>query len=299
MTKKEKKLHPGTIPPKLEPGSKFVICYSGGRSSAECALSAAKLYGPENVILLNHNITGRVERADTKRFKEDVADYLGLEITYANHPNWNEKTPIQIIKDIGYFSNKKTGTVLCTYELKTLPFYRWLEANDPECKNIYVYGLDEDEPTRINGRSQKLGSMGYKTTFPKTWPESLRVTLEMTGIKPPESYDRFKHSNCTGCLKAGFQHWYIVYVEDRPMFDEVADFELDLGYSLRRLNGQPVFLDDKRELFDEMIAAGVEPTEHVSQQKFWPDAKKKIKQNKEALEGVQETDKGVCLDCSI
>jgi len=86
---------------------KYVICHSGGYSSATCALSVANKFGVENVVLLNHNITGRVEREDTKKFKQDIADYLGLPITYANHPDWSEKTPIQVVKDIGYFTNKK------------------------------------------------------------------------------------------------------------------------------------------------------------------------------------------------
>lgn len=278
--------------------TKYVICHSGGRSSGECALSIANKYGAENVILLNHNITGRVERAETKRYKQDIADYLGLEITYANHPDWENKTPIQVVKDIGYFSNKQTGQVLCTYELKTLPFYRWLAENDPNGENVYVYGLDKDEPTRIANRSQKMGQQGYKTMFPMLWDESEIVRLEDAGIKPPSCYDRFKHSNCTGCLKAGFQHWYIVYQEDREMFNEVAEFELDVNYSLRRQKGKTAFLDDKRELFDKMIAAGVPANEHIAQQKFWPMAKRMVKNHEAEMDELAQCDQGVCKDCT-
>ena len=116
-------------------------------------------------MLLNHNITGRVERAETKRFKKEIADYLGLEITYANHPMAAVRTPIQIIKDLGHFANLN-GQVLCTFHLKTKPFYKWLSENDPNKENVYVYGLDANEPSRINRRSQKMGMEGYKTMFP-------------------------------------------------------------------------------------------------------------------------------------
>ena len=277
---------------------KYVICHSGGKSSAEAALSIAKKYGSENVILLNHNITGRVERSDTKRFKQDVADYLGLEITYANHKDWSNKTPIQVIKDIGYFTNKKNKQVLCTYELKTKPFYTWLEQNDPNFENTYIYGLDADEPTRIANRSQKMGLAGYKTEFPMLWDESEIVRVEDVGIEPPSSYDRFKHSNCTGCLKTGFQHWYIVYQEDREMFDEVAEFELDINFSLRRQQGKAAFLDDKRELFDKMIACNVPATEHIKQQTFWAMAKKKVKTYESEIAELEKCDQGVCKDCT-
>lgn len=277
---------------------KYVVCYSGGHSSATCALSVAKKFGAENVILLNHNITGRVERAETKRFKQEVADYLGLEVTYANHPKWEEKTPIQIIKDIGYFTDKK-GNVLCTYELKTKPFYKWMEENDQDKVNVYVYGLDANEPARINRRSQVLGSQGYSTLFPMLWDESEIVTPESVGIAPPSCYDRYKHSNCTGCLKAGFQHWYIVYCEDRAMFDEVADYELDRSYSLRRNKGETQYLDDRRDLFDKMIEAGVEPTEHVHYNTFWANARKKVKAYEKEMLELEELDSGVCKDCTI
>ncbi|MFA1575689.1 hypothetical protein [Vibrio cyclitrophicus] len=275
---------------------KYVICYSGGISSAECALTCANKFGVENIILLNHNITGRVERGETKRFKQEVADYLGVEITYANAPDWEEKTPIQVIKDIGYFTNR-AGTVLCTYELKTKPFYDWLAVNDPNRENIYVYGFDIDEPTRISNRSQKLGVDGYKTLFPMLWDQGEIVRLVDVGIEPPSCYDRYKHSNCTGCLKAGFQHWYVVYNEDIEMFDEVAEFELDVNFSLRRQGGVRAYLDDKRELFDKMILAGVKPTEHVSPQKFWADAKKAVKVFEQELSELEAHDVGVCLMC--
>ncbi|TMP23759.1 hypothetical protein [Pseudoalteromonas ruthenica] len=275
---------------------KYVICYSGGVSSAECALTCAAKYGVENIILLNHDITARVERPDTKRFKQDVANFLGLPITYANAPNWEKRTPIQVIKDIGYFTNR-SGTVLCTYELKTKPFYDWLAVTDPNKENVYVYGFDPNEPSRIANRAQKMGMDGYQTLFPMLWDESDIVRLASTGIQAPSSYDRFKHSNCTGCLKAGFQHWYVVYNEDRDMFNEVAEVELDMNFSLRRQSGKRAFLEDKRELFDKMIAAGVKPTEHINPQRFWADAKKAVKNYERELAELELSDQGVCLMC--
>lgn len=67
---------------------KYVVCYSGGHSSALVAVEAVRKAGKENVILLNHDISPEVEHEDIKRFKQEVADYLGIEITYANMPGW-------------------------------------------------------------------------------------------------------------------------------------------------------------------------------------------------------------------
>ena len=109
---------------------KYIICYSGGHSSALCAIECVRKYGKENVILLNHNISQEVEHEDIKRFKNEVAKYLGLEITYANMEGWETKTPLKICKELGGFKFRN-GPVLCTYKLKTEPFHKWLKENYP------------------------------------------------------------------------------------------------------------------------------------------------------------------------
>ena len=71
---------------------KKIICFSGGHSSALAAIETVRIYGRDNVILLNHDISSHVEHEDIKRFKHEIADYLGLPITYANMDGW-ETTP--------------------------------------------------------------------------------------------------------------------------------------------------------------------------------------------------------------
>jgi hypothetical protein len=174
---------------------KYVVCYSGGASSSECALTIAKKYGAENVILLNHNINGHIEQACTKKLKKDVADYLGLEVTYANHKDWDTATPVSVCIDAGAWKIGN-GNILCTNRLKTDPFKKWMLENDPKCENVYVYGFDLNEPSRITRRSQIMGAMGYKTAFPMTWDESDIVRLENIGIDAGAAYKTFNHSNC-------------------------------------------------------------------------------------------------------
>ena len=74
---------------------KYIVCYSGGHSSALVALEAVRKYG-DKVVLLNHDISPSVEHIDVKRFKEEVASYLGLKITYANMTGWEEKDQFDI-----------------------------------------------------------------------------------------------------------------------------------------------------------------------------------------------------------
>ena len=48
---------------------KYVVCYSGGHSSALAAIETVRRYGSENVILLNHDISSKVEHSKIKIFK--------------------------------------------------------------------------------------------------------------------------------------------------------------------------------------------------------------------------------------
>lgn len=276
----------------------YVVCYSGGRSSSECSLSVAKKYGAENVILLNHDINATIEQSCTKKLKRDVADYLGLDITYANHKRWDVATPISVCVDAKAFQ-AQPGKILCTNRLKTAPFHQWLKDNDPDGEYIYVYGFDKDEPTRVNNRSQIMGMMGYKTIFPMLWDESEIVTLESIGIDPGKIYDTFNHSNCIGCLKAGWQHWYIVYCTRRDVWDEAKAAELEIGHAIHKDENGPVYLEDKEEMFGMMYCAGVEPTEKIKHQTFWANARKAVKTFEKEMTELEHHDDGVCLECSV
>ena len=134
---------------------KHIVCYSGGHSSAIVAIEVARKYGKENVILLNHDIAARSELADVKRFKKEVADYLGIEITYANHPDWKTKDQFDVCVDAGTFVNPENRTILCTHRLKTKPFYDWMAKNH-NAEDVVYYGFDADEGQR-SLRQLRLG----------------------------------------------------------------------------------------------------------------------------------------------
>jgi hypothetical protein len=187
------------------------VCYSGGHSSALVAIEAVRKYGKDGVILLNHDISSHVEHEDIKRFKNEVAEYLGIKITYANAENFEEMTPISIARQMHGFQFQ-IGITPCTKRLKTMPFYKWLEQNFPSSlsspsKEITIlYGFDADEKERISRRESLLRSMGYRSEFPLAqWPRTIYNTEEI-GIKKPSTYGIYKHANCIGCLKAGKQH---------------------------------------------------------------------------------------------
>ena len=252
---------------------KYIVCYSGGHSSALVAIEAVRKYGKEDVILLNHNISSEVEHKDIKRFKNEIAKYLGLEITYANMEGWEYKTPLRVCKELGGFKFGMSP-VLCTYHLKTKPFEKYLKENwsDKKEEITILYGFDENEKARIQRRSSILGQQGYKTDYPLAfWDRTIEATEEI-GIKRPSVYELHRHANCIGCLKAGMQSWYLVYCLYPKLWKEAKETENEIGYSILK----DKFLEELEPKFAQMKCQGFVPSEKISPQKFWAKVEKEL-----------------------
>lgn len=242
-----------------------LVCYSGGHSSGLVAVEVARRYGTKRLILLNHDINSRVEDADIKRFKQSVAEYIGVPVTYANMPGWETMDQFDVVMDEGAFK-VGTGTALCTSRLKTWPFEAYLKATFSRGNCVIYYGFDKDEPRRIQRRAAHLSMLGYRTDFPLAmWHVRTIHSTREIGIDPPNTYAKFKHANCVGCLKAGRQHWYVVFCTRSDVWEKAKATEKEIGYTI--ING--ISLAQLEPLFQKMRCAGVEPTEHVPQQKFW------------------------------
>lgn len=252
-----------------------IACYSGGHSSALVAIEVARRFGTDNLILLNHDMHPSVEDADVKRFKGEVAAYIGLPITFVNYKNasmdqFDVSVEAQAFKVDG-------GPELCTNRLKTGPFMEYLARQHPAKDVICYYGFDADEPARIQRRSGIMGQLGYATAYPLAmWGRTILSTEEI-GIARPLTYSQFKHGNCIGCLKAGWQHWYIVYCTRPDIWAKAKWAEDEIGYAIHHDETGPVYLDDMEAKFAIMKCAGVPQTEHVPHQRFWADARKYIK----------------------
>lgn len=250
-----------------------IICHSGGESSALTAIEVARRFGEENVILLNHDIPGHVEDADIKRFKQEIADYLGLAITYASHP---DPTADQFDVCVEAKAFKvDSGAELCTNRLKTGPFMRYLEAHHADKDCVIYYGFDPAETVRIQRRSSIMAASGYATDYPLAlWSQRTIWSALEVGIVPPLTYGTFIHANCKGCLKAGLQHWYVVYCTLPDIWAKGKWAEEEIGYSIHHGDDGPIYLEDLEPKFEVMRRAGIPATERIQYQKFWARANK-------------------------
>jgi hypothetical protein len=261
---------------------KHLVCYSGGESSALVAVEVARRFGIENLILLNHDINPWVESADIKRFKQEVAAHIGIPITYANMEGWDTKDQFDVVVEARAFKVGK-GTALCTHRMKTKPFYAYLDSNFPrqgqegeenylERGVVIYYGFDKKETNRITRRASILGADDFKTDYPLAfWSERTIQSISEIGIKPPCTYDLFKHANCVGCLKAGKQHWYVVYCTRPDVWAKALWAEDCIGYSIIK----DFYLADLEPLFARMKCAGIPITEHIKPGTFWKMVREK------------------------
>lgn len=250
---------------------RHICCYSGGHSSALVAIEVVRRYGKDDVVLLNHDIASASEGEDIKRFKQEIADYLGLPVTYCNAVGWETKDQFDVVIEAGAFK-VGNGTALCTNRMKTKPFELWLKEN-ASLDDVIYYGFDAPEKLRMQRRSTHLGKLGYRTAYPIAhWARTIRSTEEI-GITPPNAYEVFKHANCTGCLKAGRQHWYCVFCLRPDRWARGKEAEEEIGYTI--IKGTS--LEDLEPLFMQMKELGIQPTEHIQAATFWAGVKKLIK----------------------
>lgn len=287
---------------------KHIICYSGGHSSAIVAIETTRRFGKENVILVNHDINPRYEEEDIKRFKREVSEYLEIPITYVNIQGITnpEEIPSQfeVCEEAGSFVNPHSRNILCTHRLKTQPFYEYLETLEKEFICVY-YGFDAEELDRVDRRKTILNDDGIKSDYPialwgngrfesllkylqnsgsknpekiakienyqdkDSWERTINSTTEI-GIQPPNTYSIWKHANCKGCLKAGKQHWYVVYVHDYETYERGKLSEERIGFSIHKEG----WLKDWEEDFNKMKLAGVPASEHIPAGIFWKSAKR-------------------------
>lgn len=257
---------------------KYIVCFSGGHSSAISAIETVRKVGKENTILLTHHISQNVEDPDVERFRHEVAKYLGMEITSCDMPDWDVKDPLDICMDIKAFK-VGNGTCLCTNRLKTQPFHKWLKGNYPSKPNnprediVIVYGFDKSETNRIERRRKIMLAMGYNIACPLAeWNRTIQKTEDI-GIQRPSTYDRFRHANCMGCLKAGKQQWYITYCLRPDLWEKAKSAEEKIGYSILK----KAYLKDLEEQFKKMKEIGVEPTEKINSATFWAMVRRMLK----------------------
>lgn len=215
-------------------GSKVILWWSGGVTSAVADYLALKLYGIENcrAIFLD---TGN-ESKDTYRFKKDCEKWYGLKIESISGLGGEFKT----IKDVWYKyqSLNVAHGAICSSTLKRDVRLAWEKENSYKYQ---VFGFDIDETKRA--KSMTLNYPDAKAIYPLLLhglsKKMCFEIIEQAGIEIPIMYKYgFHNNNCwkTGCVKGGIGYWQKMKREWPDKFYTMADVE----HELTDLKGEPV-----------------------------------------------------------
>lgn len=235
-----------------------VSMFSGGASSAFVAHHMVQTYGKENCILFFTNTLW--EHEDNYRFMHEVADYLGMEITYRT----DGRTPEQVFYDYRFMGNSRLAK--CSEELKVRQTIIFLEELRDEhgLEPILYFGIGRHEQHRAENLRNFYAHVPIEpveTRFPliTLFREEIdvkKIIQEEWGIRLPLMYELgFSHANCGGrCVRGGLQHyahlyktWPDVYREQEEMEENFRrHFNKDISI-LKTRNGKPFTLREYRE----------------------------------------------------
>ena len=237
-----------------------VAMFSGGASSAYVAYHMVQTYGKENCILFFTNTLW--EHEDNYRFMHEVADYLGLEITYRT----DGRTPEQVFYDYRFLGNSRMAK--CSEELKVRQTIVFLEElrSEHNLEPILYFGIGRHEQHRavnLTNFYEHNPLEPIETRFPliSTFTEEVdakKIIEENWGIKLPIMYELgFSHANCGGrCVRGGFNHyahlyktWPEVYLEQEEMEENFRQ-HFDKNVSILKKNGGPFTLKEYRKILD-------------------------------------------------
>jgi len=222
---------------------KHVVMFSGGAGSSYVAKLVAENAGKENTILL-HTPT-YAECSDADRFRQQVADYVGLPITVQadGRSLWEliEYNKILPSNFIPY----------CTRILKLEQSRRFYKKLKEAGEDFIVYfGYTSDEWRRVQKQSARFESEGLKycnLLFDmKISNDQVKGAIrEEWKICLPEAYKHLKHNNCIPCFKGSKSH-----------FMKVAKYYpeqyLKAMYYAEKFNSQPFEDITLRQLWEQV-----------------------------------------------
>jgi len=210
-----------------------VVWFSCGSASAVAAkITLSEAGGAE----LAYCDTGS-EHPDNVRFMRDVEGWLGVKVTVLKSDKYRD------IWDVFHrrrFLNSPAGA-LCTVELKKIPRFRFQRPDD-----IQVFGYTVGEEARAARFRDANFDVEMQTPLIERGltKADCHAVIREAGIKVPEMYRLgYVNNNCIGCVKGGAGYWNKIRRDFPEVFDRMAKQERELGATVLRKDGEPLYLD--------------------------------------------------------
>lgn len=180
---------------------RVIIGFSGGVTSAECAVLALQEYPRDEIVLLWHDT--KKEDSDTLRFLRESAAWIGLPITERSDGRSVEEVEL----DEGALANNRMA--FCSRILKAEQFEKYLHelTADGVTEIIKFVGFTYGEYQRIQRHTMIAQRDGFKIRFPLVEKMIDKQTCYdnwvARGILPPRMYEWSDHANCINCRRGG------------------------------------------------------------------------------------------------
>jgi len=177
------------------------------------------------------------EHPDNVRFREDVARWLGVKVWVIRSTKY---TDIWDVFSKRRFLNSPAGA-LCTVELKKVPRFRFQQPDD-----IQVFGYTAGEESRAERFKAANFDVEMRTPLIERGltKADCHAVIREAGIRVPEMYRLgYVNNNCIGCVKGGAGYWNKIRRDFPDVFDRMAKQERELGATVLRKDGEPLYLD--------------------------------------------------------
>ena len=218
----------------------IAVWFSCGAASAAALKLTVEKYGKSEVRAVNNPVAE--EDGDNQRFLADVAEWVGIDVETASHPDYPSASAEEVWETRRYMSGNKGAP--CTMLLKKHARQHWELANDPDW---HVFGFTVEEKRRhdrfvLTERENVLPVL----IDAKMTKADCAAMIQAAGLTLPRVYDwGFPNANCIGCVKSkGVTYWNLVRQTSPEVFARRAEQSRRLGVRLVQLQGKRVFLDE-------------------------------------------------------
>jgi len=225
-------------------GETIAVWVSCGAASAAAAIIAVREYGNYcNVRLLNNPI--KEEHEDNRRFINDLASYIGLEIETVVNPKWPECSIFDVFEKRKFMSSPIGAP--CTGELKKKARQHWENINHADW-NVLGFTFEEKHRHDRFVLTERDNVIPILIDKGITKDDCGKMIVSL-GIDLPKCYDLgMPNANCVGCVKATSPtYWNLIRKIDTKRFLKMCETSRKLGVRLVRWKGRRIFLDELPE----------------------------------------------------
>lgn len=213
-----------------------LVWFSAGAASAVAAKLTLAVE-PEAII---YYIDPGSEHEDSRRFLDDAEAWFGHPIIRLKSDRYADTWDVW---EKRRFLVGPTGA-LCTAELKKRLRY---QVQLPDDRQVFGYTADKKEQARAaRFRNENPGVELVTPLIEKgLTKEDCLAIVDRAGLELPAMYRLgYRNNNCVGCVKGGMGYWNKIRVDFPAVYDRMALLERDIGHSINKDDGGPVWLDE-------------------------------------------------------